>query len=492
MKSLALSALSALASLVALSASPARLSGVAPDYAGRTLVFRCEADPVSRMPHDIEAVEVAPDGSFSFSADVAEVTRVTVDLSFYVAHIYLEPGARYVVSLPPFRMRPDAERFNPFYEPRRVPLTILSSSSDLNKALSDFDRAFAQIYYPAAARLVRHHDKALADKLVLRLDSAARAAGCDKPFFRQQVFYRKAQVFATPRMASPRAVISRFFAGRPLLLNVPAYWQTIDMLAPDVIHQSAIPAVRNKLKEAMAAREPNVAALSAALAADTLFASGVNLREALIVKNLADDFYSGDMTDGRTDSMLISAARHCASKKVRLMAANVYAKKNKLKPGLPAPDFHLVDNADNEISLSTFKGRFLYLCFMHTENYECVKAMPVLDNLAQLHRADLDVLCVFTDDKADDAYSYLARKGYFWKAVSFVADQKILDEYEVKALPTYFLIAPDGCVAMAQAPGPAENVGPAIASAIRQYIIASKRGRPEVPRTIYDIANEAR
>ena len=65
-------------------------------------------------------------------------------------------------------------------------------------------------------------------------------------------------------------------------------------------------------------------------------------------------------------------------------------------------------------------------------------------------------------------------------------------DYQVAALPTFFLIAPDGCVAIPQAPGPAENVGPAIAEAIRQFIISTRRGRPEIPRTIYDIANEAR
>ena len=62
----------------------------------------------------------------------------------------------------------------------------------------------------------------------------------------------------------------------------------------------------------------------------------------------------------------------------------------------------------------------------------------------------------------------------------------------MRHLPTYFLIDPDGCIAMAQAPGPNENVGPAIAEAIRQYKIIKTRGRIEVPRTIYDIANEAK
>ena len=70
-----------------------------------------------------------------------------------------------------------------------------------------------------------------------------------------------------------------------------------------------------------------------------------------------------------------------------------------------------------------------------------------------------------------------------------ITNQRLMEEYEIRGLPTYFLIAPDGCIEIAQAPGPSENVGPAIASAIRNYILTQKRGRPDIPRTIYDVAN---
>lgn len=486
-----LAALAPFCAAPALSA-PAKVSGRAADYAGRTLVFRAVADPVSRLAVDLEAVEVAPDGSFSFSLDVEEVTRVSVDLSSYEGHLYVEPGESYEVELPPFRLRPDAERFNPFYVPRQVSLKLLSATSELNDALARFDEAFARIYYPNAARLARRRDRALADRLLARVDSAAAAVGCDKQFFRDQVLYSRALVFATPRLAASRRVIADYYAGRPLRLNVPAYWETIGMLAPDILRESPYSEIRAGLAREMGAPSPDVAAISAIVAKDTLYADSPDLREALIVRSVAGAYYAKSITEGRADSMLISAARACRSRQVRLMAANVYAKKNKLRAGLPAPDFNLVDDRDAAISLATFRGRFLYLCFMHTENYECVKAMPALNNLAQAHRDNLDVLCVFTDDRADDAYSYVRRRGFYWRPVSFVADQRIVQDYEVRGLPTYFLIAPDGCIAMAQAPGPAENVGPAIAEAIRQYVIASKRGRPEVPRTIYDIANESR
>lgn len=468
----------------------ATVSGRAPGYAGRVIVMRAERDPVSHMTYDLSSAEVAPDGSFRFEADISEVTHAFLDLSFYEAHIYLEPGARYTATLPRFKLRPDAERFNPFYQPKVINLTLKSASSDLNQSLRRFDDDFGRIYLTQAVRICRKRDKTLADDVISRLDSAARATGCKNPFFRQHVDYRKAEVYATPRLQAPRAVIRRFYAGRPVAFNVPAYWRTLDLLGTDLASRCVASRERSRLEYIMEGGSADGARQMALhVAADSMMRTSPTLCEALTLKSIRDNFFESHISDGRADTLLISAARDFTSKRLRLMAANVYASKNKLKAGLPAPEFNLVDNHDRELSLASFKGRFLYLCFMHSENYECVKAMPVLDNLAQVHRADLDVLCVFTDDDADALYAKLAKRQHAWRAVSWIAWQRILEDYEVRGLPTYFLIDPDGCISIAQAPGPAENVGPAIAECVKRYKLIRQRGRVEVPRTIYDIAN---
>lgn len=465
------------------------VSGKAPSYAGIVLVMRAQRDAVSRMTYDLSSARVAADGTFTFEADIDEVTFATIDLSFYEAYIYLEPGAKYEVTLPRHKLRPDADRFNPFYQPKGINLALKSASSDLNQSIRKFDEAFAHLYYPNAVRIVRKHDKALADKVIAQLDSAQHAIGCRKAYFAQHANYRKAEVYATPRVLSPRTVLRKYFAGQPVAFNVPAYWNVINILSPDVIHENPNRAISKKL-EALAAKggAETATQIDAILATDTLLRGNQSLRELLILKNIRDDYYSHKISDGRADTLLATVARDFKNKHVRLMAANIYAMKNKLKPGLPAPEFNLVDNKDNDVNLETFRGKFLYLCFMHSENYECMKALPVLDNIANVHRNDLSVLCVFTDDESDALYAKLAKQTHNWRAISWITSQRILSDYEVRGLPTYYLIDPDGCISIAQAPGPSENVGPAIAESIRQYKIVTLRGRKEVPRTIYDLA----
>ena len=481
----------ALASLAA-QAAQVSLAGQATDYAGKIIVVKSVADYVSRLPVELASIEVQPDGSFNSSFEIAEVTYAHLDLGAYTAYIYLEPGAHYQVVLPPFRPRPDAERFNPFYRPTAVNLAIVSTDSNLNKAIRDFDNFFTPTLARHARELVRAHDRKLADKIILRADSAARAAKCDKPFFKNHVLYREAEAYAAPRLNAEREVVAKFFAQRPVAFNLPAYWNSLSMLSLDIFSDIRQTKTMKSILKEKNSHSPSIARLSAIVAADSLWASNANLREAVILKSLYDEYYQKAISEGLADTLLVSAAKECAAHRNRLIAANIYAKKNKLRPGLPAPELNLVSQDDKDVSLKAHNGKFVYIAFMHTENYECIKALAALENMAQLHKKEMDVICVFTNENPADAYDYMNHVQHTWQGVSFIANQKVIFDYEVAALPTYFLIAPDGTIAMAQAPGPTEKVGPAIAAAIRNYIIDKERGRPQIPRTIYDIANETR
>lgn len=471
-------------------AKMAYVSGKAPSYANLLLVMKAQLDPLSRTYRDISQAQVKADGSFRFEVDVDEITLVKLDLSYYEAFIYVEPGAKYVVSLPPRKLKPDAERFNPFYQPRAVNLAIRSSSSNLNVSIRKFEKDFGRLYYPQAVRMVKRHDKVLADNVIAQIDSAARHINCRNPFFLNHVNYRKAEVYATPRLLYGRSVLKKYYAGSPVLFNLPAYWNVLDMINPDVIKENPDKALRAELLK-VENSDPTKAAKAYVdiLGRDSLFHANVQLREVLVLKNIKDGFYESRLSDGRADSLLTSAARLFKTQRLRVMAANIYARKNKLKAGLPAPEFRLEDNHEKMVSLETFRGKFLYLCFMHTENYECVKVMSILDNMADLHRDDLEILCVFTDDDADAMYAKLDKQKHIWRHISWITSQRILADYEVRGLPTYFLIDPDGCISIAQAPGPTEKIGPAIAECVRKYKVVQSRGRKEVPRTIYDIAN---
>ena len=486
-----LSAAMMLLTALSMDGSPVRLLGVAEDYANRSLELTTYADYVSRMKKPAGVVDVGADGRFDVTLEIEEVTYAFLELSTYTASIYLEPGRTYDIELPPLRVRADADRFNPFYQPERVELAIEGDAGGLNESLRKVDRYYNKAYTESAIRLVRGHDKALAERLMSSIDSVAAATGCKDTYFTQHVEYRKAQVYATPRMQAPRAVLSRYYTGRPVLYNVVSYWETLEMLSVDIFGSSSTTRVSGQMRKALGKSGCTMEDLSEIASKDTLWSRDRTLREAMIVKGIHDNYYARMLTEDKTDSMLTSAATSSEGHRNRLMAANIYAQKNKLRPGLPAPELNLVDENDKRLTLSDFRGKFVYLCFAHTGNYECLRALPALESLQRVHREDLEVVVVFTNEEAKEAMDYVRANNFTWLALPFTSNQKIIFDYEVHGLPTYFLIDPDGFISMSQAPGPTEKVGPAIATAIRSYLMENK-GHRDVPRTIYDIANETK
>lgn len=469
------------------SAGVVTLTGHAPDYAGLKLVVSAYADFTSRLKRDLVTIEIDGKGDFRAQAEIADVTYASIDLSYYEGSIYLEPGATYDILLPRRRLRPDAERFNPFYRPLQTQLVIKGASSNLNAAIRAFDLFWNRVYYDGAIRLVRGHDRALCDRLLQRTDSAARAANCPLRYFTSHVKYRQAQIFAAPRLASWQTIFDKYFAGSPVLFNLPAYWQAIDMVNPDILTHIDNADTRKAVRQEMRKSQPTFSRLSELLAREPIWRDNQTLREALLIRSLQRMLFDKQISSGRADSLLIGASANSHSLQNRLMAANIYARKNKLREGLPAPELNLTEG-DKEVTLQDFKGKWVYLAFMHTENYECVKAFPALDNLAGLHEKDLQIICVFTDDDADEMRRLLQRQKWRWMGVSYISNQKLMFDYDIRGLPTYFLIDPDGLMSVAQAPGPLEKVGPVIANAIRSYKANAGRGKVEIPRTIYDIA----
>ena len=97
-----------------------RLHGVAEDYSGYHIEIYRYADYITRMRELIGVVMVDSVGAFDYTFESDNVEYVFLDLSSYRAHVFTEPGTDYEVALPPFRPRPDADRFNPFYQPEDI------------------------------------------------------------------------------------------------------------------------------------------------------------------------------------------------------------------------------------------------------------------------------------------------------------------------------------------------------------------------------------
>ena len=114
--------------------------------------------------------------------------------------------------------------------------------------------------------------------------------------------------------------------------------------------------------------------------------------------------------------------------------------------GSPAPDFQLKDVNGATVSLSSFKGKLVYLNFWSTTCGLCMVEMPNLQQLTnQLKGKDVVFLNIGLDDDENNWKKMVTGRKLQGTHVYLKGlDAELAKRYDLKDLPAYFLIDEDG------------------------------------------------
>lgn len=129
---------------------------------------------------------------------------------------------------------------------------------------------------------------------------------------------------------------------------------------------------------------------------------------------------------------------------------NIGLKESELAPapevGRLAPDFTLVDLEGNQVTLSDFRGKTVFLNFWATWCPPCRAEMPEMEAVYQEYK-DKGVVVIGVDIKEaeEEVRQYVQQGGYSW---TFVLDTtgEVTANYRIAAIPTSFFIDREGII----------------------------------------------
>ena len=129
----------------------------------------------------------------------------------------------------------------------------------------------------------------------------------------------------------------------------------------------------------------------------------------------------------------------------------LYASMQKIYPGQMAPDFTLKDEHGNDVSLSDFRGKVVYIDFWGVYCGPCI--YDIENFLPQVHQyyEDKDVvfinICVDTNEEKWKS----GLEKYNVHGINLIAEgwtrHPVCQDYNVKGIPNYMLINRDGTIA---------------------------------------------
>jgi peroxiredoxin len=136
-----------------------------------------------------------------------------------------------------------------------------------------------------------------------------------------------------------------------------------------------------------------------------------------------------------------------------------YNKVQSLRPGATAPDFTLKDEHGRQVSLSSLKGKVVYLDFWGVYCGPCMA--EINDHTAQLHEKYKDKNVVFVNicvDASDAEWKNTLFKSQL-KGVNLLTQfsDPICSTYNIAGIPHYFLIDQAGRIVDNNAPRPSQG-----------------------------------
>lgn len=114
--------------------------------------------------------------------------------------------------------------------------------------------------------------------------------------------------------------------------------------------------------------------------------------------------------------------------------------------GESAPDFTLIDLEGNQVSLSDFRGKTVFVNFWATWCPPCRAEMPEIEAVYQEYKnKDVVVIGVDIMEPEDVVHRFVEQGGYSW---IFVLDTsgEVAANYRVTAIPTSFFIDREGII----------------------------------------------
>ena len=114
-----------------------------------------------------------------------------------------------------------------------------------------------------------------------------------------------------------------------------------------------------------------------------------------------------------------------------------------LEVGAPAPELNAPGIKD-AVSLASMRGKVVYVDFWASWCGPCKKSFPFMNALQTKYRAQgFEVLAVNLDAKRDDADKFLAEVPAQF-TVAFDAKGDVAKRFDVKSMPSSYLVGRDG------------------------------------------------
>lgn len=407
------------------------------------------ANPITGSKTLASASTIDSLGTFTFSFEATTFNTYYIPLGTRNAQISLTPNQNISIELPPYIPFTTAERLNPFFEIENI-LIYKQNNKDINFYFTEIEiRQTLWMKEVLASSTPSFKAKQILDSITV---------------YEKQLPYKEAQEYLRVKssfflqMSAPEQqsiIKEQLLRHNAPQLNNPSYFQLLEQQFPQAFIA----------KDGLFYASVSNAILSGELPLNFIKSIAdihriTNEETAALLCIMG--FYSASQIAPEYESkmldLMIDLSKQIKAPSLRQLCKDTHQEMATLCIGHPAPYYELHTPKGKKVP-TVIKKRYVLLAFMNTNIYACQRHLRLLEKYKAAFKRDLEIVIVATYQDKENINRFLDRNKYDKLYFTLWEKQdKLLEDYNVSALPSYYLISPGGELIYAPLSSPDEHM----------------------------------
>jgi peroxiredoxin len=183
------------------------------------------------------------------------------------------------------------------------------------------------------------------------------------------------------------------------------------------------------------------------------------LRELVILKSLSDLYFAPHYKKDKIKQIIEQLLGATTIPEHKKIAIDILHNITNMRVGQLAPAFSLPNIKHDMIGLTNFKARYVYLNFFTTTCSDCMQELKKEEQLYRKYGDKVMFVSICTDDDTLAFKGFIKQNPtYKWTILYGGKNKKLTEQYNVKSLPVYYFISPDGYLLQSPASKPDEGI----------------------------------
>ncbi len=462
--------------------------GRAPGFVGKHVYLNKYSDYLSQAYEKLDNAIIDENGNFQFNSEIGEITETFIQIQDKSATLFLDPKTSdYFIYFP-------SEDQYDYYNGKTAQLILDSlSNNDINTLIIDYESRLNHFLHVGPEENNDDSTWNLA-KIILsteglqvidqfRMSCEKEYTDISDTFFKNYITYSiagyKQYAGGIENLKSNKlSLFNKYIKNKPILYNNGNYMYFLfDFFENpfNMMGRSSFVA-----SEFIVNDFGSYTKLLALLQLEYYY-ENPQLAELIMIKGIMEEYHSGRYSKRNLTHILDSTVLVTPFAENKLLAQNLKHVLTRLEKGYAAPEFNLITTEFDTISLETFKQKYIYLDFFHTQSTPALAEKLLVPELKEKYGRYIEFVSICLNENAEDLTHFLAQNpNYDWHFAHFNGDIALLENYKVRSLPSYFLIGPQGEMVDANALRPAPlSPGAEYTTIDRTFWAIKKKFEPE-------------